>query len=77
MTLQRAILVALTNQHPTPVPETAVIADVNLMLPETVTPSIVRRELQLLDPIFIVSSDHPDRGRLYSLTARGLHRLQS
>jgi len=76
MTLQYAILKVLDRHDPTPVPDTAIIADVNLMLTEIVTPSMVRRELELLDPVFVLSSKDPDRGMVYSLTQRGIHRIR-
>jgi hypothetical protein len=74
MTLQLAILIALDRQDPIGVPERSLLADVNLTLPETVTPSQLRSELALMDPIEVTSVGEQDRGRIYFITARGKNR---
>jgi hypothetical protein len=76
MTLQYAILKTLDRAHPNGMPETSIIADVNLLLPEIVTPSMVRRELEGMDGVFVKSVKDDDRGLIYFLTPRGQARLQ-
>jgi hypothetical protein len=76
MTLQFAILKVLDNHDPTPVPLAAIIADVNLMLPEVVIPSVVKHELELMDDVFVRGSKDEDRGLIFSLTQRGIHRVR-
>lgn len=76
MNLPLSILRVLDRVSPRVMPETTLLAEVNLALPEPVTPSQLRRELVELDTKRqAVSVPDDDRGTVWMITSAGKARL--
>ena len=75
MTLAQNILKRLEEVYPNSLPTNTLLAGVNLNSPAPVVPSALKRELETLSGLEVVQVEDPDRGTLFTITARGRARI--